>query len=152
MYKQSTYLVGTYFPSYLPMCETYFLQNWVTKVKPNINSVEVHPQLGVITGIQWMVAGGCWFTVAPVQYHGKLFVWRVPMFTPCKSLWGKRLEWVQTVLASTLQAPYFGKTWLLGLYQENLSPNSWGVGIRTLPFIRLVNYASLVHDKFCLVR
>jgi hypothetical protein len=27
------------------MYETYFLENRVTKVKPNINSVEVHPQL-----------------------------------------------------------------------------------------------------------
>jgi hypothetical protein len=27
------------------MYETYFLQKLVTKVKPNINSVEVHPQL-----------------------------------------------------------------------------------------------------------
>ncbi len=24
---------------------TYFLRNWLTKVKPNINSVEVHPQV-----------------------------------------------------------------------------------------------------------
>jgi hypothetical protein len=30
MYKPSTYLVVTYFPTYLPttMYETYFLQNW----------------------------------------------------------------------------------------------------------------------------
>jgi hypothetical protein len=34
MYKPSTYLLVTYFPTEL-----------VTKVKPNINSVEVHPQL-----------------------------------------------------------------------------------------------------------
>jgi hypothetical protein len=27
------------------MYETYFLQSLFTKVKPNINSVEVHPQL-----------------------------------------------------------------------------------------------------------
>ncbi len=49
MYKKSTYLIVTYFPTYLPtylpMYETYFLENRVTKVKPNINSVEVHPQL-----------------------------------------------------------------------------------------------------------
>jgi hypothetical protein len=29
----------------LVIYETYFLQKLVTKVKPNINSVEVHPQL-----------------------------------------------------------------------------------------------------------
>jgi hypothetical protein len=45
MYKPSTYLVVTYFPTYLPIYETYFLQNWLPKVKPNINSVKVHPQL-----------------------------------------------------------------------------------------------------------
>jgi hypothetical protein len=45
MCKPSTYLVVTYFHTYLPIDETYFLQNWVSKVKPNIDSVEVHPQL-----------------------------------------------------------------------------------------------------------
>jgi hypothetical protein len=47
MYKPSTYLVVTFFfsPTYLPIYETYFLTALVTKVKPNINSVEVHPQL-----------------------------------------------------------------------------------------------------------
>jgi len=42
----SIYLVSTYFSTYLPMYKTYiFPTEWVTKVKPNINSVEVHPQL-----------------------------------------------------------------------------------------------------------
>jgi len=41
MYKTSTWLLITYFPTYLPTYETYFLH----KVKPNINSVEVHPEL-----------------------------------------------------------------------------------------------------------
>jgi hypothetical protein len=46
MYKPSTYLlVVTYFPIYLPIYDTYFPTELVTKVKPNINSVEVHPQL-----------------------------------------------------------------------------------------------------------
>jgi hypothetical protein len=46
MYKPSTYLVVvTYFPTYLPIYETYFLQNWLPRSKPNINSVEVHPQM-----------------------------------------------------------------------------------------------------------
>jgi hypothetical protein len=45
MYKPSTNLVITYFPTYLPMSETYFLTELVTKVKPNGNSVEAHPQL-----------------------------------------------------------------------------------------------------------
>jgi hypothetical protein len=46
MYKPSIYLVITYFSTYLPMYMTYiFPTELVTKVKPNINSVEVHPQL-----------------------------------------------------------------------------------------------------------
>jgi hypothetical protein len=45
MYNLSTYLVDTYSPTYLPIYETYFLQKLVTKVKPNINSVQVHPHL-----------------------------------------------------------------------------------------------------------
>jgi len=55
MYKASTYLVVTYFPTYLP---TYiwdlFVTNLVTKVKLNINSVEVIHNWGVIMAIQWM--------------------------------------------------------------------------------------------------
>jgi hypothetical protein len=45
MYKPSIYLVITYFPTYLPTYETYFLQNWYPRWNENINSVEVHPQL-----------------------------------------------------------------------------------------------------------
>jgi hypothetical protein len=67
MYKPSIYLEVAYFLTYLPMYKT-FLQNWlprwnlfsyrigyqdetnfltelVTKIKSNINSIEVHPQL-----------------------------------------------------------------------------------------------------------
>jgi hypothetical protein len=36
MYKSSTYLLITYFPTYLPIYETYFPTELVTKVKPNI--------------------------------------------------------------------------------------------------------------------
>ncbi len=45
MYKSSTYLVVIYFPTYLPIYETYFPTELVTKVKSNINLLEVHPQL-----------------------------------------------------------------------------------------------------------
>ncbi len=45
MYKPSIYLEVAYFLTYLPMYETYFLTELVTKMKPNFNSVEVHPQL-----------------------------------------------------------------------------------------------------------
>jgi hypothetical protein len=51
MYKPSTYLVSSYLFSYL---FTYvwdlFLTELVTKVKPNINSVDVHPVDGVLVG------------------------------------------------------------------------------------------------------
>jgi hypothetical protein len=65
MYKASTYLEVVYFPTYLPIYETYFLQNWVTKMKPNINSVKVHPQLSNNGHpVDGWCAGGCWFTMA----------------------------------------------------------------------------------------
>jgi hypothetical protein len=44
MYKSSTHLVITYFPTYLPIYLNLLLTELVTKVKPNINPVEVHPQ------------------------------------------------------------------------------------------------------------
>jgi hypothetical protein len=45
MYKPSTYLVVTYFPTYLRKYETYFFTELVTKMKSDITIVEVHPQL-----------------------------------------------------------------------------------------------------------
>jgi hypothetical protein len=44
MYTPSTYLKVMYFPTYLSPYETYCLHNCLPKVKPNINSVEVHAQ------------------------------------------------------------------------------------------------------------
>jgi hypothetical protein len=44
MYKPSTYLVVIYFLTYL-LHKRDLLSKLVTKVKPNINSNEVHPQL-----------------------------------------------------------------------------------------------------------
>jgi hypothetical protein len=63
MYKPYTNLLITYFTTYLPIYETYFPTELVTKVNPNINSVKVHPQLsynwhpvdGVLVG-----AGSLW--------------------------------------------------------------------------------------------
>jgi hypothetical protein len=39
------YLIVTYFPNLSTYIYDLFLTELVTKVKPNINSVEVHPQL-----------------------------------------------------------------------------------------------------------
>jgi len=54
-YKPCTYLVIAYFPTEL-----------VTKVKPNTNSVEVHPQLSNKEHPVDGFAGGCWFIVAEI--------------------------------------------------------------------------------------
>jgi hypothetical protein len=45
MHKPSTYLVITLFSYLSTYIRDLFLTELVTKVKPNINSVEVHPQL-----------------------------------------------------------------------------------------------------------
>ncbi len=45
MYKPSSYLVVTFFFYLFAYVWDLFLTELVTKVKPNINSVEVHPQL-----------------------------------------------------------------------------------------------------------
>jgi hypothetical protein len=45
MYSPSTFFVITYFLTYLPIHRTYFFTEWVTKVKPDVISVKIHPQL-----------------------------------------------------------------------------------------------------------
>jgi hypothetical protein len=49
MYKPSTYLVVTYFPTYLPIYETYFITELVTKVKPKNNSDEASSRLNLLS-------------------------------------------------------------------------------------------------------
>ncbi len=54
MCKPSIYLVVTYFPTYLPIYETYLLQNWL----PRWNRILTQLRFiynWVIMGIQWMV-------------------------------------------------------------------------------------------------
>ncbi len=54
MYKPFTYLIVTYFATYLPIYETYFLHNWL----PRWNHILTHLRFihnWVIRGIQWMV-------------------------------------------------------------------------------------------------
>ncbi len=54
MYKASTYLVGTYFPTYLPTYETYFLQNWLPRWNWILTQLRfIHNW--VLMGVQWMV-------------------------------------------------------------------------------------------------
>jgi hypothetical protein len=45
MYKLSTSLVVTYFPTYLFMYESYFLQNWLWRWNQILTRLRVHPQL-----------------------------------------------------------------------------------------------------------
>jgi hypothetical protein len=71
MYKPSAYLAITYFPTYLPIYETYLLRptELVTKVEPNSNPIEVHPQLsnnghpvdGVLVGPGSLWASNGWW-------------------------------------------------------------------------------------------
>jgi hypothetical protein len=87
MYKPSAYLVVTYFPTYRRDYDTYFLRELVTKVRPDINSVEVHPKLsnngyqldGVLVGasLLWPVSFGLHlhlnqpFCFGPVFFTGE---------------------------------------------------------------------------------
>jgi hypothetical protein len=57
MYKPSTHLVVV----------TYFPTDLVTKVKPNINSVEVHPQLSKWRASSGWCAGGCGCFTGPCE-------------------------------------------------------------------------------------
>jgi hypothetical protein len=62
MHKPFTYLVFTYAPTYLPIYETYFLQNWLLRWNQILTRMRfIHNW--VIIGIQRMV---CWW----VLVHG----------------------------------------------------------------------------------
>jgi hypothetical protein len=52
MYKPSTYLVVTYFPTYLPVSETYFFQNWLPTE---------HPVDGAMVGAGSLWAMDSWY-------------------------------------------------------------------------------------------
>jgi hypothetical protein len=76
MYKPSTYLVVTYFPTYLLIYRNYLLTEYVllTKVKLEINPA--HPQLShnghhPVDG----ELGGSWFTLA--QNGHLIFPWEL---------------------------------------------------------------------------
>ncbi len=61
MYKPSTYLVVTYFPTYLPIYETYFQQNWVPTIAFQVVFGNVHTM--------------------PITRHNGLWVWNLPLTT-----------------------------------------------------------------------
>jgi hypothetical protein len=69
MYKPSTYLQVAYFATYLPISETYFLQNWLLRWN------QILPQLRfihnwVIVDMEWMV---CWWVL--VQCGQEFAIW-----------------------------------------------------------------------------
>ncbi len=65
MYKPSSYLFS-YLSTYL---WDLFRSEMITKVKRNINSVEVHPQLSNNRHpVDGALVGACWFTVAKKAY------------------------------------------------------------------------------------
>jgi hypothetical protein len=69
MYKPSTYLEVAYFPTYLLISETYFLQNWLLRWN------QILPQLRfihnwVIADIAWMVR---WWVLG--QYGWEFAIW-----------------------------------------------------------------------------
>jgi hypothetical protein len=69
IYKSSNYLVVKYVPiiSYLSTnILDLLLPDWVIKVKPDINLVDVHPQLRHKGHPVDGMLRGCWFTLAAV--------------------------------------------------------------------------------------
>jgi hypothetical protein len=60
MYRPSmSYIVITHVPTYLPTCETYFVQNWLPRWNQILTQLRfIHNW--VITGIQWLV---CWWVL-----------------------------------------------------------------------------------------
>ncbi len=72
MYKPSTYLVVTYFPTYLPIYDTYFLQNWL----PRFN--QILTQLRFTTSNSGHLvdgAGSLWPDF--VDFCAVFFYWRI---------------------------------------------------------------------------
>jgi hypothetical protein len=59
MCNPSIYLVVTYFPTYLPIYETYLLQNWLQRWNGILTQLKFIYNW-VVMGIQWMV---CWWVL-----------------------------------------------------------------------------------------
>jgi hypothetical protein len=60
MYKACNYLVITYFLTYLPIYEIYFVQNWLPTWNQILTQLWINHNW-VIMGTEWMVY---WFTMA----------------------------------------------------------------------------------------
>jgi hypothetical protein len=87
MYKRSKYT--WWFPNFLPIYRyiyiyrTYFLQSRVTKVKSDINSVEVHPQLSSNTH----PSSGWWCVHWWVLFHSGQFWPPLDFYVMCNWFW-----------------------------------------------------------------
>jgi hypothetical protein len=73
---------------YLSIYTWDLLTELVTKVKPNINSVEVHPQLSKKQASSGWCPGGCLFTVAWVTHLLLPLTWFAPV-----PLWRVKSPW-----------------------------------------------------------
>jgi hypothetical protein len=72
MHKPFTCLVFTYAPTYLPIYETYFLQNWLLRWNQIWTQMRfIHNW--VIRGIQWMV---CWWVLVHGGVVHKCSMWQ----------------------------------------------------------------------------
>jgi hypothetical protein len=93
MYKPFTYLEVAYFPTYLPISETYFLQNWLLRWN------QILPQLKfihnwVIGDIEWMVR---WWVL--VQCGWEFAIWSSNtcfVFGILRSIVGPKLKLLHT--------------------------------------------------------
>jgi hypothetical protein len=73
----SLVLVVAYFPTYLPIYETYFLQKWL----PRWNQILTQMRLihnWVTLAVSGWCTGGCWFFMAP-----SITRWNMPRKNPC---------------------------------------------------------------------
>ncbi len=73
MYKPSTYLVGANFPTYLPIYETYFLQNWLPRLNHILTQLRFNHNRHLMDGVL-VGAGSLWPTLHVVILKTTRFV------------------------------------------------------------------------------
>jgi hypothetical protein len=142
----STYLHSSYLFSYqfTDIYETYLLpMELVTKAKPNINWVKVHPQLRHLVDGWWCV-GGCWFTMAPLssQVFKSLFQSSFTFFI--LTLW-----WVWRVVK--LFGAHRISLALSSLFSLSLSPLSFPLALSSLLSLLSLSGGGIICGNSCAV-
>ncbi len=69
-----SYLVVAYFPNYLPIYETYLLQNWLPRWNQILTQLRFIHNCWVIMGIQWMVRWSVLVHCGQVRWLGEVLV------------------------------------------------------------------------------